>query len=103
MLVGQVSVGPSRPSCICPAASLYWLADLSIQIIEAMAEVTKKLGGEVRHVEDNRVPESPFKELDLDLDAEFGGTEERKKLEKKLLRKIDGRMSIMVIIYILNS
>ncbi|KAF5358605.1 hypothetical protein D9758_007697 [Tetrapyrgos nigripes] len=37
-----------------------------------------------------------------DPDAEFGGTEERKKLEKKLLRKIDLRMSIMVIIYILN-
>ncbi|THU87620.1 MFS general substrate transporter [Dendrothele bispora CBS 962.96] len=37
-----------------------------------------------------------------DSDAEFGGTEERKKLEKKLLMKIDLRMSILVIIYILN-
>jgi len=37
-----------------------------------------------------------------DPDAEFGGTEERKRLEKKLLRKIDMRMSILVIIYILN-
>lgn len=33
---------------------------------------------------------------------EFGGTEERKKLEKKLLRKLDMRMSILIVIYILN-
>jgi hypothetical protein len=37
-----------------------------------------------------------------DGDAEFGGTEERKKLERKLLRKIDLRMSILILIYILN-
>jgi len=37
-----------------------------------------------------------------DPDAEFGGTEARKALEKKLLRKVDARMSIMVLIYILN-
>lgn len=35
-------------------------------------------------------------------DAEFGGTEARLVLERKLLRKIDLRMSIMVLIYILN-
>lgn len=35
-------------------------------------------------------------------DEEFGGTEERKKLEKKLLRKLDLRMSILIVIYILN-
>lgn len=35
-------------------------------------------------------------------DEEFGGTEERKKLEKKLLRKLDARMSILIVIYILN-
>jgi hypothetical protein len=35
-------------------------------------------------------------------DAEFGGPEERKRLEAKLLRKIDARMSILVVIYILN-
>ncbi|TFK43577.1 MFS general substrate transporter [Crucibulum laeve] len=35
-------------------------------------------------------------------DAEFGGPEERKKLEKSLLRKLDGRMSILIVIYILN-
>lgn len=37
-----------------------------------------------------------------DPDAEFGGYEERRKLEKKLLWKLDLRMSILVIIYILN-
>ncbi|KII94823.1 hypothetical protein PLICRDRAFT_33639 [Plicaturopsis crispa FD-325 SS-3] len=39
---------------------------------------------------------------DADADAEFGGTENRKKLEKKLLRKLDIRMSILIVIYILN-
>ncbi|KAF9006428.1 MFS general substrate transporter [Cyathus striatus] len=37
-----------------------------------------------------------------DPDAQFGGTEERMRLERKLLLKIDLRMSIMVFIYILN-
>jgi hypothetical protein len=37
-----------------------------------------------------------------DCDTEFGGPEERKRLEKKLLRKIDARMSILIVIYILN-
>jgi hypothetical protein len=37
-----------------------------------------------------------------DLDAEFGGTEARKLLEKKLLWKLDLRMSILIVIYILN-
>ena len=37
-----------------------------------------------------------------DADAEFGGTEERKRLERKLVRKLDLRMSILIIIYILN-
>ena len=35
-------------------------------------------------------------------DTEFGGSEERGRLEKKLLRKIDTRMSILIVIYILN-
>ena len=35
-------------------------------------------------------------------DAEFGGPEARKKLEKRFLLKLDLRMSIMVVIYILN-
>ena len=37
-----------------------------------------------------------------DRDAEFGGTEARKALEKKLLRKVDLHMSILIFIYILN-
>ena len=41
-------------------------------------------------------------ETALDPDAEFGGTEARKKLEKRLLSKLDARMSILVVIYILN-
>ena len=41
-------------------------------------------------------------ETGLDPDAEFGGTEARKRLEKKLLLKLDARMSILVVIYILN-
>ncbi|CAE6472001.1 unnamed protein product [Rhizoctonia solani] len=36
------------------------------------------------------------------LDAEFGGTEARRALEKRLLRKLDLRMSILIFIYILN-
>ncbi|KAK2466175.1 hypothetical protein APHAL10511_001817 [Amanita phalloides] len=39
---------------------------------------------------------------DEDPNAEFGGTEARKALEKKLLLKLDLRMSIMIVIYILN-
>jgi hypothetical protein len=37
-----------------------------------------------------------------DPDAEFGGLEARRIMEKKLLWKVDLRMSIMVVIYILN-
>lgn len=32
----------------------------------------------------------------------FGGPEARRHLERKLLRKLDARMSILVVIYILN-
>jgi hypothetical protein len=38
----------------------------------------------------------------LDIDPEFGGREARLSLERKLLRKLDMRMSILVLIYILN-
>ena len=38
----------------------------------------------------------------LDIDAEFGGKEARLRLERKLLRKLDIRMSILIVIYILN-
>ena len=42
-------------------------------------------------------------ETGIDPDAEFGGTEARKKLEKRLVFKLDARMSILIVIYILNS
>lgn len=35
-------------------------------------------------------------------DEEFGGTEARERLEKNLVRKLDLRMSILIVIYILN-
>lgn len=38
----------------------------------------------------------------LNPDDEFGGTEERRVLERKLLLKVDLRMSILIFIYILN-
>jgi len=41
-------------------------------------------------------------EIEQQQDAEFGGPEARKKLEKRFLLKLDLRMSIMVVIYILN-
>ncbi|KAB5592961.1 transport protein [Ceratobasidium theobromae] len=53
--------------------------------------------GEVTYVENNATPKVSYKLTARDIDAEFGGAEERKKAEKRLLRKIDARMSIMVI------
>lgn len=41
-------------------------------------------------------------ETPLDPDEEFGGTENRLMIEKRLLRKLDLRVSILVVIYILN-
>lgn len=41
-------------------------------------------------------------EVVLDDDVEFGGTEARKGIERKLLWKLDLRMSILIVIYILN-
>ena len=35
-------------------------------------------------------------------DDDFGGPDARQRLERKLLRKLDLRMSILVVIYILN-
>ena len=39
----------------------------------------------------------------LDIDAEFGGREARLLLERRLLRKLDMRMSILVLIYTFNN
>lgn len=46
--------------------------------------------------------DSPDTNVKPDQDLEFGGYEERRKLEKKLLWKLDCRMSILIVIYILN-
>ncbi|KAL5514465.1 hypothetical protein ACEPAG_2553 [Sanghuangporus baumii] len=48
------------------------------------------------------VPNSISVDAYSDQDAEFGGPKERKRLERKLVRKLDWRMSILIIIYILN-
>ena len=37
-----------------------------------------------------------------DSEEAFGDREARRRLERKLLRKLDARMSILVVIYILN-
>lgn len=37
-----------------------------------------------------------------DAGLEFGGPKARMELEKKLLKKLDSRMSILVVIYVLN-
>ena len=47
-------------------------------------------------------PEKVVAEEKLSVDADFGGTDARKALEKRLLLKLDLRMSIMIIVYILN-
>lgn len=39
----------------------------------------------------------------VDENAQFGGLEARKKLEKRFLLKLDARMSIMIVIYILSA
>ncbi|EJD01118.1 MFS general substrate transporter [Fomitiporia mediterranea MF3/22] len=53
-------------------------------------------------IEEKQVTEEPIPVDTTDPDAEFGGFEERQKLERKLLWKLDCRMSIMIVIYILN-
>ncbi|KAL5487783.1 hypothetical protein ACEPAI_5891 [Sanghuangporus weigelae] len=60
---------------------------------------TKRDEKTLEHVEDG--PSDP-QIVNDGPDAEFGGTEARKRLERKLLRKLDMRMSILIIIYILN-
>jgi hypothetical protein len=52
--------------------------------------------------EEERRDDTDVNDLNADPDAEFGGEEGRKRLEKKLLWKLDLRMSILIVIYILN-
>lgn len=44
----------------------------------------------------------PSKDKYDDNDEDFGGHEARRKLERRLVMKLDFRMSILVVIYILN-
>lgn len=67
----------------------------------------KKDGGTVVTDEKGSVSREHDNRIDSDVesyekDAEFGGSEARRRLEKKLLLKVDLRMSILVLIYILN-
>ncbi|KAG8836969.1 hypothetical protein FRB91_009572 [Serendipita sp. 411] len=55
--------------------------------------------GDARYIDS---PHTSSHDHDKRLDAEFGGAEARARLERKLLRKLDARMSILVVIYILN-
>lgn len=45
---------------------------------------------------------SSIEKRDLDLSADAEDPESRKFLERKLLRKLDLRISVLVVIYILN-
>lgn len=64
----------------------------------AMSDLKDNLDATVEKVEDLE----SVRVVSEDPDAEFGGAEARRKLERKLLLKLDARMFILVIIYILN-
>ena len=51
---------------------------------------------------DPRVTSSSPVGDDEDPNAQFGGLEARKALEKKLLRKVDIRMMILIVVYMMN-
>jgi len=57
---------------------------------------------EKRHIESSKPLTEEIDVAEVSRDAEFGGPEGRRKLERRLLWKIDLRMSILGIIYILN-
>jgi hypothetical protein len=71
-------------------ADLEWVVSSSMKSTTTlMGQVNEDLGAEERPAT-------------LDVDAEFGGREARLELERKFLRKLDMRMSILVLIYVLN-
>ncbi|KAF6749945.1 MFS general substrate transporter [Ephemerocybe angulata] len=72
-----------------------------------MALNEKVDGSAVAAITDGKAAISHVERADSDIegydkDAAFGGTEARRRLEKKLLLKVDLRMSVLVVIYILN-
>ena len=48
-------------------------------------------------------PSSSASATSVGIDAEFGGPEERKRMEKKLVRMLDVRLTIIVILFLLDS
>ena len=58
-----------------------------------------KAGSTERDIEENEIMKP---HVSNEGDEEFGGTKARQALERKLLRKLDLRMSILIVIYILN-
>jgi len=52
--------------------------------------------------EDVKLEAKGVQEPDTHPDDKYGGHEARAELERKLVRKIDLRMSILIFIYILN-
>ena len=53
------------------------------------------------NIEEKVFSETPTVEI-VGLDANFGGVEGRKRQERNLVWKLDCRMSILLVIYILN-
>jgi len=49
-----------------------------------------------------QLEKQPSNRLNNGLDEEDGGIADRVKVEKKLVRKLDARFSILIIVYILN-
>ena len=49
-----------------------------------------------------QLEKQPTNHLNNGLDEEDGGIADRVKVEKKLVRKLDARFSILIIVYILN-
>lgn len=65
------------------------------------ASITSKTSGSLKDAVG--VEEKPAEKTEYSGDdSDFGGPEERRKLERRLLWKLDSRMSILVVIYILN-
>lgn len=57
---------------------------------------------EANGVETEQLEKQASNHLNNGLDEEDGGIADRVRLEKKLVRKLDARFSILIVIYILN-
>ena len=54
------------------------------------------------HHDNEKHPRVSASAPSVDGDAEFGGTRERKRMEKKLIRRLDMRLALIVVLYLLN-